>query len=49
MKYKLINNHCGLLNHETSAFQIMKNEINNAMNKETTTDFFIIANFNFFK
>lgn len=48
MKYKLINNHCGLLNHETSAFQIMKNEINDAINKETTTDFFIIANFNFF-
>jgi hypothetical protein len=49
MKYKLINNHCGLFIHETSAFQIMKNAIDNALNENSSTDFFIIANFNFFE
>ena len=48
MKYRLIDNHCGLFAHETSAFQIMKNAIAAASEKSTPTDFFVIANFNFF-
>lgn len=48
MKYRLIDNHCGLFSHETSAFQIMENAITAASKKSTPTDFFIIANFNFF-
>ncbi len=48
MKYRLIDNHCGLFTHETSAFQIMRNAVANAAKKSTPTDFFIIANFNFF-
>ena len=48
MKYRLIDNHCGLFAHETSALQIMKNAISEAGKKDTPTDFFIIANFNFF-
>lgn len=48
MKYRLIDNHCGLFPHETSAFQIMRNAIAAASKKSTPTDFFIIANFSFF-
>lgn len=46
--YRLIDNYCGLFSHETSALQMMRDAIAAAIEKSTPTDFFIIANFNFF-